>query len=192
MLLLCYQSHFVHSVLFWEGIDGRNRKTSSVLTCSELPGNGLLSAKLSSIIRVGYPNRPPTLIPDIVILDPGLDRLIVASDVAFDGDLSAAGRAKANHSEGVLLPFPSVGPEGRIRICLSAVRMQVCPVVQPGRSVDSFDRSHEESMFKEVNMSAGVYSSHIDCRDIVRGITIELKSRPKRSNGTVHRQVNLL
>jgi len=32
----------------------------------------LLSAKLSSIIRVGYPNRPPTLIPDIVILDPGL------------------------------------------------------------------------------------------------------------------------
>ncbi|GJR62836.1 hypothetical protein Tco_1504998 [Tanacetum coccineum] len=39
------------------------------------------------------------------------DRLIVASDVAFDGDLSAAGRerAKVNHSEGVLLPFPSVG-----------------------------------------------------------------------------------
>lgn len=41
-------------------------------------------------------------------------------------------------------------------------------------------------------MVAGGYSSHIDCRDIVHGTTIEFKSRPKRSNGTVHRQVNLL
>ena len=41
-------------------------------------------------------------------------------------------------------------------------------------------------------MVAGVYTSHVDCRDIVHGTTIELKSGPKRSNRTAHRQVNLL
>ena len=44
----------------------------------------------------------------------------------------------------------------------------------------------------EYVMVAGVCSARIDSRDIVRGITVELKLGPKRSNGTAHRQVNLL
>jgi len=41
------------------------------------PNQGQLRPKLSSIIRVGYPNRPTTLIPDIVILDPEVQVLFL-------------------------------------------------------------------------------------------------------------------
>ncbi|KAI3666574.1 hypothetical protein L1987_88914 [Smallanthus sonchifolius] len=65
-----------------EGI-GRE-KTSSVLTCSELPGNGRKSLALKELgVKPFYKG-------EFCLAD----RLIVASDVAFDGDLSAAGRGK--------------------------------------------------------------------------------------------------
>lgn len=40
-------------------------------------------------------------------------------------------------------------------------------------------------------MVTGVYPSHIDFQGH-RGLTVEVKLGPKRSNGTVHRQVNPL
>ena len=40
-------------------------------------------------------------------------------------------------------------------------------------------------------MVTGVYPSHIDFKGH-RGITVEVKSGPKRLNRTVHRQVNPL
>lgn len=41
-------------------------------------------------------------------------------------------------------------------------------------------------------MVTGVYPSRIDFKEGHCDITFEVKAGPKRSNGTIHRQVNLL